>query len=94
MIPCFAKITKYLIEKRNKEGEKMLELIIFLGILSLFFGGAYIITGAVLKAVIWLCVLVPVTLFLWGIALACCCTLILIPIGIKLFMTGCRILLL
>lgn len=71
----------------------MIEFIIVLGILSLFFGGAYIITGALLKAVIWLCVLVPITLFLWGIALVCCCTLILIPVGIQLFVAGCRVLL-
>ena len=71
----------------------MFEFIFVLAILSLFFGGAYIITGALLKAVIWLCVLVPRTLFLWGIAILCCCTLILIPIGIKLFTVGCRVLL-
>lgn len=71
----------------------MFEFIFVLAILSLFFGGAYIITGALLKAVIWLCVLVPITLFLWGIAILCCCTLILIPIGIKLFTVGCRVLL-
>lgn len=71
----------------------MIEFILVLMILSLFFGGAYFITGALLKAVIWLCVLVPIALFLWGIGLACCCTLILIPIGLKLFTAGCRVLL-
>lgn len=70
----------------------MIELIFVLVILSLFFGGAYFITGAVLKAIIWLCVLVPIALFLWAIGLACCCTLILIPVGLKLFMAGCRVL--
>lgn len=70
----------------------MIELILVIGILSLFFGGAYLITGALFKALIWLFVLVPVALFLWGIGLACCCTLILIPIGLKLFATGCRVL--
>ena len=70
----------------------MFEVILVLVILSLFFGGAYLITGALLKAVIWLCVLVPIALFLWGIGLACCCTLILIPIGLKLFAAGCRVL--
>lgn len=70
----------------------MFEFILVLVILSLFFGGAYLITGALLKAVIWLCVLVPIALFLWGIGLACCCTLILIPIGLKLFAAGCRVL--
>lgn len=71
----------------------MIEFILVLGILSLFFGGAYLITGALLKAIIWLCVLVPVTLVLWGIGLVCCCTLILIPVGLKLFSAGCRVLL-
>ncbi len=70
----------------------MIELILVLGILSLFFGGAYMITGALLKAIIWLCVLVPIALLLWGIGLVCCCTLILIPVGIKLFAAGCRVL--
>ena len=70
----------------------MIEFILVMGILSLFFGGAYLITGAIFKAVIWLFVLVPVALFLWSIGLACCCTLILIPVGIKLFWAGCRVL--
>lgn len=71
----------------------MIALILVLVIFSMFFGAAYLITGALLKAVIWLCVLVPVALLLWGIGLACCCTLILIPVGIKLFTAGCRVLL-
>ena len=70
----------------------MIEFILVMGILSLFFGGAYLITGAILKAVIWLFLLVPIALFLWGIGLACCCTLILIPVGVKLFAAGCRVL--
>lgn len=70
----------------------MIEFILVLGILSLFFGGAYFVTGALLKAIIWLCVLVPVALLLWGIGLICCCTLILIPVGLKLFGAGCRVL--
>lgn len=70
----------------------MIEIILVLGILSMFFCGAYIITGALLKAIVWLFLLVPIALLLWGIALICCCTLILIPVGIKLFRAGCRVL--
>ena len=70
----------------------MIELIIVLGIFSLFFGGAYLITGAIFKAFIWLFILVPVALLLWAIGLVCCCTLILIPVGMKLFTAGCRVL--
>lgn len=71
----------------------MLECILILGILSILFFGAYKITGAIFKAVVWLAILVPIALFLWAIGLICCCTLILIPIGLKLFSVGCRVLL-
>lgn len=70
----------------------MIEFILVMGILSLFFGGAYLITGAIFKAFIWLFILVPIALFLWGIGIACCCTLILIPVGLRLFTAGCRVL--
>ena len=71
----------------------MLGFILMVGILSLFFFGAYTITGAIFKALIWLLILVPIALVLWVVGLACCCTLILIPVGIKLFVAGCRVLL-
>ena len=71
----------------------MIELMLVLAILSLFFFGAYQITGALLKALIWLVILLPITLVLWVLGLACCCTLILIPVGIKLFVAGCKVLL-
>lgn len=72
----------------------MIGFILMIGILSIFFFVAYQITGAVFKAMIWLAILVPITLVLWTLGLACCCTLILIPVGLKLFMVGCRVLLL
>lgn len=71
----------------------MIEFILIIGVLSIFFFGAYKITGAVFKALIWLFFLVPIALVLWVFGLACCCTLILIPVGIKLFIAGCRVLL-
>ena len=70
----------------------MIEFILVMGILSLFFWGAYQITGALFKALIWLFVLVPIALLLWGLGLACCCTLILIPVGLQLFKVGVRVL--
>lgn len=50
------------------------------------------ITGAVLLALLWLCVKLPLTLVLWSIGLGCCCTLLLIPVGVLLFRTGARLL--
>ena len=71
----------------------MIETILVFGILSLFFFGAYQITGAIFKALIWLVILVPIAIVIWAIGLACCCTLILIPVGLKLFVAGCKVLL-
>lgn len=71
----------------------MIEFILIVGILSVFFFIAYHITGAIFKALVWLVILVPVALVLWALGLACCCTLLLIPVGIKLFKTGCKVLL-
>lgn len=71
----------------------MIEFILVLGLFSVFFFVAYKVTGAILKALIWLFVLVPIAILLWVVALVCCCTILLIPVGIKLFTAGCRVLL-
>ena len=41
----------------------MFELLLVLGILSLFFGGAYFITGAIFKALVWLFVMFQLLYF-------------------------------
>ena len=69
----------------------MIELLLVFGILSLLFFGAFQITGAIFKALVWLVILLPITMVLWALGLACCCTLILIPVGLKLFVAGCRV---
>ena len=70
----------------------MFEFIVGIGILCVLFFVGYKVTGALFKALIWLCILLPIALFLWGTAILCCCTLILIPIGLKLFKVGIGIL--
>lgn len=75
-----------------KRGKEMFGLLIVLGMLTFLLWIGFKITGAVLKACIWLVIAVPITLLVWGVALVCCCTLILIPIGIKLFGIGIKIL--
>lgn len=50
------------------------------------------LTGALISACIWLFVAVPIFGILFGLGLACCCTIVLIPIGIWLFKVGFRIL--
>ena len=71
----------------------MFTFIITMAILTALLWLGFKLTGAMLKACIWLFILVPLACGIWGIALFCCCTLILIPIGIKLFAAGLRMVL-
>ena len=65
----------------------MLPFILFAALCGLLWLG-YEITGAILATLIWLFIKLPCMLFLWLVAIACCCTLILIPVGKRLFTTG------
>ena len=70
----------------------MFDMIVAMGILSILFFVGYKITGALFKALIWLFLLLPIAIVIWGIAIVCCCTLILIPVGLKMFKVGARVL--
>lgn len=70
----------------------MITLIVLL-ILALIIGligFAFRFTGTVLSAIGWLVFRLPLALICCIIGLICCCTLILIPVGIGLFKTGGR----
>lgn len=69
----------------------MITFIVCLIILTALFGIAFKLTGAFLKAILWLCVCLPIGLVLWALGIACCVTLILIPVGIMLFKAGAHI---
>ena len=71
----------------------MLLLTIFiLALLTFLLGLAFKLTGAVLKAVLWVFIVLPIALVLWAFAVVCCCTLILIPVGVFLFKAGMKLL--
>lgn len=69
----------------------MITFIICLFLITGLFGIAFKLTGAVLKACLWMFICFPIGLALWAIGLACCCTLILIPIGVILFKAGSHV---
>ena len=69
----------------------MITFMICLFLLSLLFGLAWKLTGALFKACLWLFILLPVGLLLWGIGMVCCCTILLIPLGIGLFKVGTQV---
>lgn len=66
--------------------------ILILALLTFLLGLAFKLTGAVLKAVLWVFIFLPIALVLWALAVVCCCTLILIPVGVFLFKAGMELL--
>ena len=79
----------YIMERRNI----MISFILCLLLLTILFGIAYMITGAILKACVWLLILLPIGLILSGVGEIFCCTIILIPVGIGIIKAGIRMIL-
>lgn len=63
----------YIMERRKI----MISFILCLLLLTILFGIAYKITGAILKACVWLLILLPIGLILSGVGVIFCCTIIL-----------------
>ena len=63
----------------------MLEIILALAMLTFLFWLGFHITGALLSATIWLFIKLPFALIIGLLGLACCITLLLIPLGVKCF---------
>lgn len=70
----------------------MITAILVLAILTAVLWLAFKCTGLFLSILVWICFKLPVAVILWGIGLALCGTLILIPIGVPFFRMGCRVL--
>lgn len=86
-------MTEYIINKHGKRGTDMISFLLCLLILTVLFGIAYKITGAILKACVWLLILLPIGLILTGVGVIFCCTILLIPVGIGIIKTGFRVIL-
>ena len=63
----------------------MIEIIIGLGVLIFLFWIGFHVTGALLSAVIWLFIKLPIAILLGCVGLALCITILLIPLGVKCF---------
>ncbi|MCQ2538645.1 MAG: hypothetical protein MJ124_09620 [Lachnospiraceae bacterium] len=68
-------------------------LFVVLVMFCVLFGIGFAITGFILSALFWALVKLPLSLICFSLGLACCCTLILIPLGVGLFKVGARLLL-
>lgn len=69
----------------------MVTFLICLAIITVLFGVAFKITGALLKACLWLIIFLPVGVLLLSLGIAFCCTIILIPVGIGIMKAGMRV---
>ena len=69
----------------------MVTFLICLAIITVLFGVAFKITGALLKACLWVIIFLPVGLLLLSLGIAFCCTIILIPVGIGIMKAGMRV---
>lgn len=69
-----------------------MEVIIALAVLAGFFWVGLKVTGAMLSALIWLVIKLPIAIVVFCLGIMCCATLLLIPVGLKLFGAAGRIL--
>lgn len=63
----------------------MIEFLIALVVLTVLFWLGYHVTGALLSAAIWLFIKLPFALIVGCLGVACCVTILLIPLGGKCF---------
>lgn len=66
-------------------------MLFILLLLCVLFWIGFKITGVILGAIFWLTVELPVSLLLWSLGLVCCCTILLIPLGLKFFAWGAHV---
>lgn len=66
-------------------------LLLVLALLVLLLGIGLKLTGALLTALFWLFIKLPLACIVLALAIVFCCTIILIPLGIGLFKAGVRI---
>ena len=59
----------------------MITFMICLALLAVLFWVGFAVTGALLKACLWLFILLPIGVVLCVLGAVLCCTLILIPVG-------------
>ena len=74
----------------KERSRKMITTAVIIGIvviLGAVFGLAFRLTGALLAACLWMLRL-PLVLLMWVLGAVCCCTILLIPVGLILFKTG------
>lgn len=70
----------------------MFSFLVGLAVLTFLLWVGFHLTGALLSACAWLFIEVPLAVCSWGIGIVLCCTIILIPLGVRFFKTGFKLL--
>ncbi len=68
----------------------MITFMIILTIIVLMLWIGFKLTGALLAGCFWLFIKIPLALVFLVLGLLCCCTIILIPVGLFFFKAGIR----
>lgn len=66
----------------------MITTMVVQGVLTFMLWVGFKITGALITALIWLVIRMPLALAFWTVGIVCCCTIILIPVGIFFIKVG------
>ena len=81
-----------IIPRNNEKEIRMLELMFTLAVLALLFWLGFKFCTALLSILIWVCFKLPFALFIFALGLACCITILLVPLGLKCFSFGLDVL--
>ena len=69
-----------------------MEWIFYLAVATFLLWIGYHITGAVLSAILWLTIRLPLSVFLFGTGLALCITILFFPVGKRCLRSAWRLL--
>ena len=69
-----------------------MEIIIILAVLMFLFWIGYHFTGALLSAIFWITIKLPLACIIACLGLVCCITILLIPLGLKCFKAAGKLL--
>lgn len=70
----------------------MITFVLVLSLICILLGLGFSIAGIVLGTVFWVAFKLPFAIICFVLGILCCCTLILIPLGIALFGLGIKVL--
>lgn len=65
--------------------------LFILFVLSLLLVISFKITGALFAILLWVVIKLPLAILMWVVGIVCCCTILLIPLGVGCFKSGLRL---